>query len=168
MTKIAHKLISKLEKFENNGVDSMDWAEWEAEDINEKIIEKFTVKDWIFIRENYTTKSDNMKSLIVNHIHLNKIELADIELEILTKITKTEQIDVAYEALNKITFGFVTSGEKHFEELKGIFLTDEKQFLIKKHFTPEFVNRAIEIADKCGWFQKRTIYKFLNIIESKI
>ena len=154
MTKIARNFISEIEKYEKNGTDSMDWAEWESENINENIIEKFSIKDWNFIKENYENKSNNMKSLIASHINLNKIALADIELEILTKMIRFEQIDVAYEALRKISFGFVTSGEKHVKELKGIFLSEKKGFLIKKHFTQFFLERVIEIANESGEFQK--------------
>ena len=78
---------------------------------------------------------------------------------------RVEQIDVAYEALTKITFAFVTSGEKHIYELKPLFLTEKKEVLIHKYFTKNFLNRVIQIANECGKFQKKEIVKFLDIID---
>ena len=135
----------------------MDWAEWAHEIIDDEIVKKFNIEDWIFIKETYKNKSDNMKSLIVGHIHLNEIDLADIQLQILTEIIKNEQIDVAFESLRKITFGFVTSGVDYEnneyynkKELKGIFLSEKKELLIKKFFTLDFTDKALSIAKECA------------------
>ena len=78
MTQIAEDFLSELKKHENDGTDSMDWAEWAGYEIEEQIVEKFSIEDWNFIKENYKNKSDNMKALIASQIHLRKIALANI------------------------------------------------------------------------------------------
>ena len=174
MNPIVKEFFSELEKHEAEGTDSMDWAEWAHYLIDEEIVEKFNIQDWNFIKEFYKNKSDNMKSLIVGHIHLDEIDIADIQLQILTEIIKTEQIDVAYEALKKITFGFVTSGVNYetneyynVKDLKGVFLTDKKEYLITKFFSLDFTNKALKIANKCGEVQRNEIFEFLKILNKK-
>lgn len=173
MNPIVKKFFIELEKYEADGTASIDWAEYAHYLIDEEIVKKFNIRDWNFIKENYKSKSDNIKSLIVGHIHLHEIDLADIQLQILTEMVKVEQIDVAYEALRKITFGFVTSGVNYEandyydkEELKGIFLSDKKESLITKFFSLEFTNKALNIAEKCGEVQKNEIMEFLKIINN--
>ncbi|MGG6230482.1 hypothetical protein [Tenacibaculum sp. SDUM215027] len=114
-----------------------------------------------------------MKSLISGHIHLNNINLAEIKLQILTEMVIHEQLDVAYKALRKITFSFVTSGRDYDtnqnftkKELKGIFLSKESTSLIKKFFTTNFINKTLSIAKECGEVQKNEILTFLKVLKT--
>ncbi|MEN7546971.1 hypothetical protein AAG747_03580 [Rapidithrix thailandica] len=47
------KFFSELEKYEKEGTDSMDWAEWASLTIDQEIVRKFTVRDWSFIKGQY-------------------------------------------------------------------------------------------------------------------
>ncbi|MDO6675892.1 hypothetical protein Q4517_10085 [Tenacibaculum sp. 1_MG-2023] len=64
----------------------MDWVEHAHQAIDEDIIKNLNEKDWIYLKDNYKNKSDNMKSLIAGHIHLSNVNLAEIELQTLTKM----------------------------------------------------------------------------------
>jgi hypothetical protein len=173
MNPIVKEFFVELEKYEADGTGSMDWAEWAHYLIDEEIVEKFNIQDWNFIKEIYKSKSGNMKSLIIGHIHLTEMNLAEIQLHILTEIVKTEQIDVAYESLMKITFGFVTSGVNYEtneyynkKELKGVFLSEKKESLIKKFFSLDFKNKVLNIAKECGEVQRNEILAFLKILNT--
>lgn len=165
------EFLTELEKYEADGTDSMDWAEWTRYGIDKAIVQQFNAHDWNCLREIYLSKSDNMKSLIVGHIHLNEIDFADIQLQIVTEMVQTEQIDVAFEALMQIVHGFVTAGTDdetnaafYEEEHKGVFLTESRAHLIHTFFTNSFINRATALANECGKRQKDTILQFLKLI----
>ncbi len=168
----VNSFFNELKKYEADGTDSMDWAEWARDIIDETIVKCFNNEDWSFIKDTYKNKSDNMKSLITGHIHLTNINFAEIQLQILTEMVKTAQIDVAYNALTQIIFGFVTAGVNYDtnlyynkKELKGIFLSDKKDYLIKNFFTLNFKTQAMHIANACGEIQRNTILKFLKLID---
>ncbi|WP_298780075.1 hypothetical protein [uncultured Polaribacter sp.] len=167
MSQVVKYYYTKLEKYEKEGLDSMDWAEWAGYDIYLDIVENMTLEDWNYIKKTYQNKSDNFKSLLANNIWLDKILFTDIKLDILTEMIMNEKIDVAYEAISQITFRFVTSGKNHIKELKGVFLSVKKEYLINKYFTKSFLNKVILIANECGEFQKNGIYKFLEIIDKE-
>ena len=172
MNSIIKQFFTALEKYEDQGTDDIHWAEWAAQDIDKKIVQKFTKNDWKLIQQYYKDKSANIKSLIVGQINLNDDDYIAIKLELLVQIIKTEPIAIAFEALKKITFGFVTSGRDKItnvlfykEELKGVFMTSKKEYLIELFFTQDFLNKAQEIATDCDESHKNEILAFLRIID---
>ena len=172
MTTIVKQFFFELEKYKEEGTDSMYWAEWGYQEIDEQLVQKFNINDWVLIKEEYKNKSDNIKALIAGHINLNKIDTAEITLEILIEIILNEQLEVVFEALRKITFGFVTSGKDYTtnqnfykQELKGIFLIDQKGYLINKFFSNTFLEKVQEIADDCDAIYKNEIIAFLRIVK---
>ncbi|WP_291869366.1 hypothetical protein [Maribacter sp.] len=169
MALLVEKFFTELKKYEKEGTDSSDLAHY----FIDEIVEKFNPEDWCYVKKNYKDKSDNIKLLIAGHIHLKNIDLADIQLEILIQIILAEQIVVAYEALREITFRFVTSGRNYEtneffykEELKGIFLSKRKLFLVNTFFTKKFIDKVLSIASECGEVQRNEILKFLEIINA--
>ena len=174
MKPTVKEFFNELEKYELEGTNSMDWAEYAGEWIDEDIVVKLTLEDWKEIKETYHKRSDNFKTLLAGHIHLADLNLADIQLEILTRMILTEKVDVALEALGQITFGFVTSGSNYKtgeefirKELKGIFTSKEREHFIAKFFNNEFIQKARQIALKYGGYWKNEIYKFIEVIHEQ-
>lgn len=50
MTAIVNKFLTELEKHEKDGTDSMDWAQWAHECIDEDIVETFSIEDWTYVK----------------------------------------------------------------------------------------------------------------------
>lgn len=174
MTPTIKEFFFELEKYEADGTDSMDWAEWARYDIDERIVKKFNIQDWNCLKKNYRNKSDEIKSLICGHIHLNDINSAEIQLQILTEMIKNEKIDVAFESLKQITFGFITSGinyetNGHYskKELKGVFLSHKGEYLAKKFLSLSLINQVSNIAKECAEVHKNEILEFLNVLNDK-
>lgn len=170
-SKIITKFYTELAKYEQEGVDSMAWAEWAAASIDEDLVQHFELADWQVIQDTYLTQSDNMKALIINHIRLNNIEIAELQLTILTQILYDQNEGLAYEALQPIVFGLVTSGRDKStgelfcrKELKGIFLTKKGFGLIQQFLTNQTIEKIVAIAKGCGTFQKEQILKAVEVI----
>ncbi|MEA1785532.1 hypothetical protein U1E44_05480 [Arenibacter sp. GZD96] len=167
-------LFLALRNYENEGIDSMDWAEWAGTDIEEKIVSCLTLEHWIEIKGRISGQSDHFKSLLISVIALNDVALAPVQLSILRNFVLHENTDVAFEALRKITFGFVTSGRDyetealfHKKALKGVFSSLERHQFAQTYFDEDFKEKAKEIATDCADFYKDEIRTFLSIISEK-
>ncbi len=167
-------LFLALNTYGKEGIESMDWAEWAANDVAQNIVSPLNLAHWIEIKSRISGQSDNFKSLLSSVIALEDDALGDVQLTILRDFVLHENMDVAFEALQKITFGFVTSGNDyetnahfHKKELKGIFSRTEARRLIQIYFDDAFKDRAQEIANDCSDFFKDGIHTFLKIISDK-
>lgn len=169
----VEKLFNELSKYEKEGTDSMAWAEYDCQLIDEKIAGNFTENDWSDVDKFWKSKSNNIKSLLTHHLHLSDLNSAKIQLKILTNMVMTESEEVAFEALRQISFCFVTSGfdsinNCYYSEksLKGIFHSKDCLLLINQYFDSSFINKVKSISEGCSESWKNEFLEFLKIIKN--
>ncbi len=168
----ASKLFDEFSKYEKEGTDSMEWAEYGCHFIDEMIEKNFTESDWNDVDKYWKSKSNNIKALLANHLDLSELNFACIQLKILTNMVMNENEAVAFEALRRISFGIITSGidntKNHYyskKELKGIFKSENSCFLINQYFDVFFITKVMHIAEGCSESWKNEFLEFLKVIK---
>ncbi len=166
------RFLTELEKYKKYGTEEVEWYDWAYYEIDEDIVSKFTLEDWVHLKKVYKNKSENIKSLIAAHINLDELQFAEVQLEILTDLMLTEHVFVGLYALQRIIGYFISSkrgvnlNKIYFKDLKGFFLLEKSEPLIEKFFNQDFMDKVKEIAKESEEYEKKEINKFLRIISS--